>query len=140
MREIKFRGKRIDNEEWVFGGSFDASEEEGLVTYIFDAIRGGTPCVVESIGQFTGFTDKNKVNIYAGDIIKTERNIVEVFFGNKKIHVFIYGKKDILEITGWLIRNRNGESDVLDSSFCKGEVIGNIYENPELLAVPTAVL
>jgi uncharacterized phage protein (TIGR01671 family) len=82
---------------------------------------------------FIGLKDKNGVEIYCGDLIKTERNTVEIFFGKKEFHVIFYGKKDIIEVNGWLVKNKRGEVDVLDSSFCDGEIIGNIHQNPELL-------
>ena len=82
---------------------------------------------------FTGLKDKNGVEIYEGDIMRTERNTIEVFYGEKNFNVIIYGKKDVIEVTGWLVKNKKGETDVLDASFCNGIIIGNIHENPELL-------
>jgi YopX protein len=82
---------------------------------------------------FTGFKDSKGKEIFDGDILQTKNNIVEVFFG-KKIHsVFMLGKKDTIEINGWLVRNAKGHTDVLDESFLQGKVIGNVYQNPELL-------
>lgn len=130
-REIKFRGKSLS--KWIYGGWFTNSDEDCLKTYIFDRIYGSIEIDKTTVGQFTGLKDKNGVDIYDGDIIKTERNIVEVFFGKRTFKVIIYGKKDEIEVNGWLIKNKKGETDVLDSSFCEGEIIGNIHENPELL-------
>ena len=72
MREILFRGKRTDNGEWVKGylyithtgaheiGSYDA--EINIERFTFDVIP-------ETVGQFTGHTDKNKCKAFEGDIL-----------------------------------------------------------------------
>jgi uncharacterized phage protein (TIGR01671 family) len=81
--------------------------------------------------QFTGLKDKNDEEIYEGDIIKTpEGNIIEIFFGEK---IYKFGR-DIIECNGWLARKVNSTHvETLDTSMTTGEVIGNIYENKNLL-------
>ena len=83
--------------------------------------------------QFTGLHDKNGKEIFEGDILKTSNNIVSVFFGKHISYVTMLGKKDTIETNGWLVKNAKVHIDVLDESFCNGEVIGNIYENLEFL-------
>lgn len=144
-REILFRGKRTDNGEWIEG--FYSAEEYnpyiGKIEYI-PRIQIIGKCVSlgvipETVGQFTGLTDKNGVRIFEGDIVRLtdEQNEIEwtavVVFGNpngeynwgwqlKAIGEFD-GNKDILL---WVDMEESG-------AYC--EIIGNIHDhdNPELL-------
>ena len=120
MRVIKFRGKRIfdgttDNlNEWVYGDLVKVMSD----TYIFS--NNGIARIKvhpETVGQFTGQKDKNGVEIYEGDIIKTLAGII----GGVK---FICGCFCIYEV------NTNNYH-LLYIFECK--VVGNIHENPELL-------
>lgn len=137
MREIKFRGKRIDNNEWVYGGYMKNING----TYITDTdnfhlrktYKNYLVCD-ETIGQFTGLYDKNNTPIYEGDLIKyacggTEDYVIqeidEVFFNNEygTFEIAINKNKENSEVLGfWL-------ADLYEDSFY--QVIGNIYDNKE---------
>lgn len=148
MREILFRGKRFDNGEWVYwdryGRITDINGEPTKTeidiptllpypTYISDL-----PIINdETVGQYTGLTDKNGKKIFEGDIVRLYdtwgewRAVVE--FGNPNGNyswgwqLNPIGKVDInTDILCWVEMEDAG-------AFC--EVIGNIHDNPELLEV-----
>ena len=134
-REIKFRGKRIDNNEWVYGYLvksedyiFDYSERIDIPYIIpFDNFNlkdyGEYRVEEKTIGQFTGLYDKNNTPIYEGDIL--ENTAVNFKFIVKFIE------------TKWALQKLEFLEDNLDmydffhripTMF---EVIGNIYDNKE---------
>ena len=131
-REIKFRGKRIEDGEWVHGDLlhicggciiYHGSQTESqliedrpnlAVELYMDEV---SPVYSDTIGQFTGLYDKNGKEIYEGDILREGKDVfIEVVYDAPQ---FCYKDNDF----GYKFLNH-------PENF---EVIGNIYDNKELL-------
>jgi uncharacterized phage protein (TIGR01671 family) len=134
-RTIKFRGKRVDNGEWIYGLVFNYSSYNNIITYIQDgeyAVKNGSiygwAVDPETVGQFTGLIDKNGEEIYEGDMVKKEI-ILKSDFGHpdKDISHFyevVFGQ-NILNINGFYWKHKG---KLLHGSPNDLEVIGNIHE------------
>ena len=133
MREILFRGKF--GNEWKYG--FLSIEPQGLV--IKEPYKNDSSNVwhIESdtIGQYTGFTDKNGAKIFEGDILAFDD-----MDGSKGIYeVFWDGNNGKFVIAASGNRNYVDDFELFDELFERNEyfkwftVIGNIYDSPELL-------
>ena len=142
MREILFRGKRIDNGEWVEGaflndrdGAFYICPAVSDITYGDNGNRRRIGCwyrvAPTTVGQYTGLTDKNGKRIFEGDVVRyTERKIN----GSDVpcVHPVEYAEGgwyvDVWFLNNWLYDGANGNTRLEDI-----EVIGTIHDNPELL-------
>ena len=145
MREILFRGKRIDSDEWVYGGyKVEKIGEYPVAVFIIEHLKSGVfenhRVDPETVGQYTGLTDKNGKKIFEGDIIQTKKTGLK---GEKEYRFVIkYGKYLPLEYCREIYSQWqtigfyafDGKRDYQLSCFKDLlEVIGNIHENPEIL-------
>ena len=129
MREILFRGKRLDNGEWVYGYYVHIGPVSCQRTYIIPEYASAlyvNEVDPSTVGQYTGMKDKNGKRIFEGDVAKVlqgkDKDIAYVGFENGAF--MLYPKTgNIYERTLW--EYWYNDWDV--------EVIGNITDNPELL-------
>ena len=124
MREILFRGKRTDNGTWTCGYLFCIWERAYLCWGTTNGVPNMEEIIPETVSQFTGLTDKNGRKIFEGDIVERGGRIWLVEYSNKygQFMMTTYTKKGI----SW-----SRSFDLIPPDWC--EVIGNIYDNPELL-------
>ena len=133
MREIKFRGKRISNDAWVYGGIYN-TYHPNYDSDCYAICADGKDYFVEqsTIGQFTGLHDNNGKEIYEGDVVKVFCDCGGYFTDNKEI-LGVIQWNDIFAC--WSISYehiRSGQDESLCNQIENIEVIGNIYDNPNL--------
>lgn len=129
MREILFRGKDVNSNEWRIGYFYTAVQ--GCVAIIGDGVDG-YQVKPETVGQYTGLTDKRGKKIFEGDIIKYRHHNI-----NEKAVIRYGAPENRYTMYGWYLDDNQGNTAFrLSEYFIKDyncQVIGNIHDNPELL-------
>ena len=122
MRAIKFRGKRMNDNKWVYGYFGKDYSERCIISNYLNASNEAWGVIPETIGQFTGLLDKNGKEIYEGDILQnTPREVQYKVYWSKDMHA-------------WFVERINyGSKEPLCCLDDKFEVIVSIYDNPELI-------
>lgn len=116
MREILFRGKRVDNGEWTEGYFFKSWDKVFLLWGMTGDCPNMEEVVPETVGQFTGLCDKNGKKIFEGDIMQLCSACYPCL-------VYWDGRS-------WAWK-QNGKRREIDLTREKMEIIGNIYDNKE---------
>lgn len=148
MREILFRGKRIDNGEWVEGHLIWCEDGRARIIpshtdifcYEMDESIIQTVAhraIPETVGQYTGLTDKNGTKIFEGDIVRLKR------FGNIECGKIVFNTNTAgFEFWREVTVGAYGEKATRKENLCAftasdvgiiGKIRGNIHDNPELL-------
>lgn len=130
MREILYRGKgdtRFNSGGWVYG--VPIKDYEGDWQLCTDCTK--ITVLPETIGEYTGLTDKNGKKIFEGDILSVTNDdpdydyITKVFFDCNTLCVDVQGQDYDYTAIGFANEIWNDECDQV-------EIIGNIHDNPEL--------
>ena len=137
MREILFRGKIPGIIDWVYG-YYAKSSDDHFILLDTDSENNFSIVAPQTVGQYTGLTDKKGKKIFEGDIVK----LTDKSFGYKWKAVVEFGNPNGNYTWGWQLKPigkaKNVNTDILcwvemeeAGAYC--EVIGNIYDNPEFL-------
>ena len=133
MREILFRGKRVDTGEWVEGYLYCLSEKHNPFIMAKNKCGESHEVIPHTVGQYTGLTDKSGNKIFEGDIVDVLYDIKYTGVAAKRIGLFkvVFYKGCFMKDKITKINDEKGLFHFIPSDVCT--VIGNIHDNPELL-------
>lgn len=139
MRDILFKGKRKDNGKWVYGNYAVADNNGKQQYFIFQNKAFEFEVDPETVGQYTGLTDKNGKKIFEGDILKPDydnSSYYRVAWDSGKLHLnieeYCFNDSEGKALWSWC---ENIADYQINGCVDNCEIIGNIYDNPELLEV-----
>ena len=125
MRDILFRGKRIKDNKWIYGYMATAD----TINNINRVDMGNEDVDEETIGQWTGFMDKHRTYIFEGDVLEYKYSIDD--FEEPGTY------RSVVTFKNGIFCLDNDEEMSLSYIFWKTDdelnVLGNIYDNPELM-------
>lgn len=117
MRTIKFRGKRIDNGDWVYGDLLTNNPTPQILAFYGEYLVDE-----DTIGQYTGLVDKNGKEIFDGDVVRDSEGRISYV-------------KWLIQRCGFVLVYERFDKDITGSygKIEHLEVIDNIHDNPELI-------
>ena len=122
MREILFRGKNPVSSEWAYGSLVlekNAFDERLILAIISDADGNETLVNPETVGQYTGLKDLHGTRIFEGDVVTHKNYAFDVYYNTEYAGFYPFYDAD------------NGAGYGVEAKNC--EIIGNVFDNPELL-------
>ena len=145
-REILFRGKRLHDNMWIYGNFVSDCEgnphiieprffcEDGHHLQYEDNTDTPVFIIPETVGQYTGLTDKNGKRIFEGDILKSTIKIID--YADVGFSISHYDEEDIGIVEwrkdGFMIAHKSG-TWARNFYGCENYVIGNIHDNPDII-------
>lgn len=143
VREILFRGKRVDNGKWVEGAFIPDALETTQGTFELDGYIKPVGCTKEermmaevdreTVSQYTGLTDRNGKRIFEGDIVRVTDDADEVCDHSTNSDTGIGVVEFVCGL--WYVGGHDSPNNGLWDlqQVCYIEVIGNIHDDKELL-------
>jgi uncharacterized phage protein (TIGR01671 family) len=130
VREIKFRGKRLDNGEWVYGYYYFNGQHWILTPHPGEKFCHADEIVLETVCQYTGLKDKNGKEIYEGDIVTYPDGDGGYEYCDETISsgVVTWGDESALF---YITNNYSAEFPDIWDRVDEMEIIGNIHDTPK---------
>ena len=138
IREVIFRGKRTDNGEWITDSETYIRDGDGI--WLSDENLNVVTVIPETVGQYTGLTDKNGVRIFEGDILDVSSDVA---YGGVAVHrlgyfvvefhngCFMKSALDDPQLSFFDNAKRKGLYHFISTDIHK--IVGNIHDNPDIL-------
>lgn len=129
MREILFRGKDVISGEWVYGDLAQEKHTDNSIKCAIVQTLSTYEVTPSTVGQYTGLVDKNGKRIFEGDILKV------YYYGKSKIFGVVKFDESRFFIDDDFMRDDIKAKAPMTEMFSRYEfeVVGNIYDNPDLL-------